>query len=451
MKKRTNDVLLQYFEQTLSDELTLQALLQAAADAFAGLLDADAVYFFTKKGTWLPPADPAGDTSPPEPDGGQKRPGRTKKARKGSWAAAPPQPEMMKKIKTCMAKRAGRSVCVCEKDAAGMAWWLFWLKTGQQVCGAAVCTASASPDGETLSVTHRLARCIAPRFAALAKEPRRPGLQGQLSVSLADDTAALLSHEFKSPLTVALSSLQLLRRKLEIEAETVPEDTKTYLDYTELNLYKALRIAINLIEAQYDRPGGGMVSPEYVDLIDLAKKLSGLVADMQLYAEIVGVRLAFENCAAAACGNRVGEACGIVCDAFHLERILLNLVSNALKHAPKNSTVRILLEENGPWLLIHVEDAGSGIPEEARGRLFEKFWRGPNERTGTGLGLYLSQRFAEGMGGMLRAENRPQGGACFTLCVPLSPPVTVDSGRRIDPGDMLLRIEFSELPSQKCI
>ena len=439
MKKRTNDVLLQFFEQTFSDGLTLQVLLQAAADAFTGLLDADAVYFFTKKGTWLSPAEPAENAWPPAgPAGGTKRPGRTKKARKGTWPAAPPEPEMTEKIKTCMAKEAGRSVCVCKKDTAGMAWWLFWLKDGRTVCGTAVCAMPVSPDQEALSGTHRLAGYVAPRFAALAKEPK-----GQLSALLSEDVVALLSHEFKTPLTVALSSLQLLRRKLEIEAGTVPDSAEKYLNYTELNLYKALRIAINLIEAQDDRPGGHLAVPEYVDLV---KMLSDLVAGAQPYAEITGARLAFEN--------RVDGPCGFVCNMFYLERILMNLVSNALKHAPQGSTVCILLEQSGSWLLIHVEDEGGGIPEEVRGRLFEKFWRGPNERTGTGLGLYLSQRFAGEMGGMLRAENRPQGGARFTLCLPLPAARELGSGcfeQHIDPDDMLLRIEFSELLSQKCI
>ena len=226
----------------------------------------------------------------------------------------------------------------------------------------------------------------------------------------------------------------------------MPDSAEKYLDYTELNLYKALRIAINLIEAQYDQPGGGMIKPEYIDLIDLAKMLGDFAANAQPYAEVTGARLVFEN--------RVDEPCGLVCDVFYLERILMNLMSNALKHAPQNSTVRMLLEQSGSWLLIHVEDEGDGIPEETRGRLFEKFWRGTNEHTGTGLGLYLSQRFAEGMGGMLRAENRPQGGARFTLCLPLSAADALGSGRsnrRIDPDDMLLRMEFSELLSQKCI
>lgn len=439
MKKGTNDVLLQYFEQTLSDGLTLQALLQAAADAFAGLLDANAVYFFTKKGTWLPPAEPAKDAWPlPEPAEGAKRPGRAKKARKGGWPAAPPQPEMTERIRTCMAKKAGRSVCVCEKDAAGMAWWLFWLKTGQAVCGAAVCVVPVSPDQEALSGAHRLAKYVAPRFAALAKEP-----QGLLPALLSEDVVALLSHEFKTPLTVALSSLQLLRRKLEAEAETVPESAGKYLNYTEVNLYKALRIAINLIDAQDDRPCSRVAVPEYADPGGI---LSDLAAGAQPYAEITGARLIFEN--------RVDGACGLVCNVFYLERILLNLISNAFKHAPQNSTVRMVLEQNGSWLLIHVEDEGGGIPKEACGRLFEKYWRGPNERTGTGLGLYLSQRFAEGMGGMLRAENRPEGGARFTLCLPLSAAHALGSGRsehRIDSGDTMLRIEFSELLSQKCI
>lgn len=447
MKKRTNDVLVQYFKQTLSEELTLQELLQAAANAFTELLQASAVYFFTEKGTLLPPSEPARGACPhtAEPAKGKRSSGRVQKARPGSWPAAPPEPELFKKIETCLAGKAGRSVCVCKKDAAGRVWRLFWLKAKQAVCGAVVCAMPAAPDAEMLSGAHRLAGCVAPRFAALAKKP------GQRPVSaLSEDTAAMLSHEFKTPLTGALTSLQLLRRKLKAEAEILPEGAGQYLDYAELNLYKALRLAINLVEAQYAGSGRRFVRPEYTDL---AKMLAELVESTQPYAEITGVRLVFENC--------VGEGCGLVCDVFYLERILLNLLSNAFRYAPQNSLVRVALQQGEAELLICVEDEGPGISQEMRECLFQKFRHGPGEHTGAGLGLYLSQCFSGEMGGTLHAENRPQGGARFTLCLPrtgenASGPSSEtlhgpSAAYHTDSRDTLLRIEFSELLCQKCI
>lgn len=446
MKKRTNDVLLQFFEQTLSEELTLQELLQAAANAFAKLLHTNAVYFFTEKGAWLPPAGAAGELRPRPAETVPKEdaPDSAKKARTGGWPAAPPERALLKKIETCMAKKAGRSVCVYKKDAEGSACWLFWLKARQAVCGAAVCVTPAALKKDALSGASRLANCIAPRFAALTKAHEAQ----PLSV-LSEDTAVMLSHEFKTPLTGALTSLQLLRRRLQEEGRDIPENAEKYLDYAELNLYKALRLAINLVDAQYARPDGRFARPEPIDLV---KALAELAESVRPYAEIAGVRLVLEN--------RVGGTCRTVCDGFCLERILLNLLSNAFRHAPQSSFVRMVLEQSEQGTQIHVEDEGAGIPEEAREDLFQKFWHGPGERTGTGLGLYLSRRFAEEMGGTLRAENRPQGGARFTLCLPRagkgapSPAGNVLQGAaaayRVDSRDTLLRIEFSELLSQKC-
>lgn len=111
-------------------------------------------------------------------------------------------------------------------------------------------------------------------------------------------------------------------------------------------------------------------------------------------------------------------------DAAALRRALLNLLDNALKHTPDGGTVRCEIRAAAPahWQ-IEVSDTGPGVPEAERERIFEPFYRIGSElrRTtpGVGLGLALVRRTAFEHCGQVAVSNSPDGGACFTLTLPL--------------------------------
>jgi two-component system OmpR family sensor kinase len=111
-------------------------------------------------------------------------------------------------------------------------------------------------------------------------------------------------------------------------------------------------------------------------------------------------------------------------DPQRLEQILGNLVDNALRHTPSGGTIRLNAKSEGGKMVIAVEDSGPGIPADQLDRIFERFYRLDPSRArsegGTGLGLAIARKLAEAHGGSLRAENRSEGGARFTLRLPLS-------------------------------
>jgi signal transduction histidine kinase len=120
---------------------------------------------------------------------------------------------------------------------------------------------------------------------------------------------------------------------------------------------------------------------------------------------------------------RVGAADGrVLCAPDKVERVLHNLVANALRHTPSDGSVAVLVEPHDAEVVVTVEDTGEGFPPDALRRAFDRFWRADparsRERGGAGLGLAIARGLVEAQGGRIWAENRPGGGACISFTLP---------------------------------
>jgi len=108
-------------------------------------------------------------------------------------------------------------------------------------------------------------------------------------------------------------------------------------------------------------------------------------------------------------------------DAPRLERIIDNLVANATKHTPVGTPIWVRLSHEADGLLIVVEDAGPGVPDEIKETVFEPFWQGPTtpaHAPGTGIGLSIVMQFTKLHSGRAWVEDRPGGGASFRVLLP---------------------------------
>jgi two-component system sensor histidine kinase KdpD len=103
-------------------------------------------------------------------------------------------------------------------------------------------------------------------------------------------------------------------------------------------------------------------------------------------------------------------------DFVLMQQVLTNLLLNAAVHTPPGTTVHVSAAMEGGALVLSVADNGPGLPTEALPQLFEKFYRAPAAPAGgTGLGLAIVKGYAEAQGGQVKAQNRPEGGAIFTV------------------------------------
>ena len=108
------------------------------------------------------------------------------------------------------------------------------------------------------------------------------------------------------------------------------------------------------------------------------------------------------------------------CAPEKVERVLLNLLANALRHTPSDGSVAVRVQQLDSEVCVSVEDTGHGLGAEARARMFDRFWRGDPARSapGSGLGLAIARGLVQAHGGRIWAEERPEGGARVSFTLP---------------------------------
>jgi two-component system NtrC family sensor kinase len=105
--------------------------------------------------------------------------------------------------------------------------------------------------------------------------------------------------------------------------------------------------------------------------------------------------------------------------ASELNQVFMNLLLNAAQAIPERGTIRIETEADADWAHVRICDSGPGVPEAIRAQIFEPFYTTKPVGQGTGLGLSISHGIVTRHGGRIEVENPPEGGACFTVMLPL--------------------------------
>jgi signal transduction histidine kinase len=166
------------------------------------------------------------------------------------------------------------------------------------------------------------------------------------------------------------------------------------------------------------------------DLFELARIDAGALTLELREAQLAGlVESCLRGLEAEAQARRVhltavlGAEVTVRCAPEQVERVLLNLLTNSLRHTPADGSVAVRVEPRPDEVRVTVEDTGEGLEPETAQRVFDRFWRSDKARSssrggGAGLGLAIARGLVEAHGGRIWAENRPGGGARVSFTLP---------------------------------
>lgn len=257
-------------------------------------------------------------------------------------------------------------------------------------------------DDEAIGVLLAAQAAVAVENARLHGDSERLVAQVRAMQRQRDLFFAMMNHELRNALTGVYGWAERLVRKKS------PETTAQAAQ----EVYEAAERTITLLNNFLDltRLDAGKVQPVWRD-VDLEAALQRAVSDVRPTAEAKGVHV---NVSAAG-------APGILrTDPMRFHQILVNLLANAVRHGPEGQPVTLLVEDASPEIRVRVVDRGPGVPSHLRERIFEPFERfDPQSGVGTGLGLPVSRRLAEVLGGRLAVEDTPEVGATFVLTLPM--------------------------------
>ncbi|MFJ3794150.1 ATP-binding protein [Kitasatospora sp. NPDC090091] len=215
---------------------------------------------------------------------------------------------------------------------------------------------------------------------------------------------AAVSHDLRTPLAAALASVGSLRSP---DVEFSPEDQAELLAMADESLVKLTRLVDNLLDMSRLQAGALTLHLAETHLDEILPRAMDSLPDP--YAPVQPLDL--------------DTVPAVLVDPPLLERVLANVITNALRHNAPGAPVLVTASHHAERVEIRVVDRGPGIAPEDRDRVFLPFQRlgDTDNTTGVGLGLALSRGLAEAMGGSLEVEDTPGGGTTMLLTLPAAP------------------------------
>ncbi|MBN2163697.1 MAG: two-component system sensor histidine kinase CreC [Pontiellaceae bacterium] len=235
---------------------------------------------------------------------------------------------------------------------------------------------------------------------ATAFEEMRDALEGKQYV---EEYVQSLTHEMKSPLAAIRGAAELLNE------EMAPEQRKRFLDNIRSESERMQGLVDRMLSLAALEKRKGLM---HTELIDAHELLNDVLDSLMPVARARKIEI----------NKSVPDDLTLCGEYFLLRQALSNLLRNALDFSPDGAAVELVVRRENERMIFEVLDRGSGIPDYAIDRIFERFYslqRPANGKKGSGLGLNFVREIAKLHSGDVRLSNRPEGGVCASLLIPV--------------------------------
>lgn len=225
------------------------------------------------------------------------------------------------------------------------------------------------------------------------------------------DLSAMVYHDIRGPLGNIYSSLAVLKKLL---ADHPNPKVQHFLDIAALSERQVQRMVASLLDVQRLEEGSRFLNRTGIELNTVARSAA---KQIQPAADDKQVRLRV---------SLADDLPTMYVDADMVERVIINLLDNAIKYTPERGIVTLTSGLTGDEVFVRVKDTGPGIPHEAQSRIFDKFSRVQqrNMPRGVGLGLAFCRLAVDAHGGRIWVKSEEKNGSTFTFTLPIEGPTT---------------------------
>jgi signal transduction histidine kinase len=229
----------------------------------------------------------------------------------------------------------------------------------------------------------------------------------KLSLTTRDEFLAIVSHDLRNPIGAAASCAEMI---LEDAAKNgLSPEVKHWVEFIKRNVDNSLRMISDLLDAERVAEGKMHLQLEPNDVASLIQECIENSAHVALSKSVLLL------------ATPVNIPVKVICDHDRILQVLSNLVGNALKFTPQGGTIIVSAHTNNQEVSLSVRDTGTGIAEEKQEQIFERLAQlRTSDRTGLGLGLYISKMLIEAHHGRIWVESKLGAGSVFHFTIPLS-------------------------------